>query len=316
MCGLLAWDQAYGGAKREPVHREIGICHLGRQSDCIMQKPAFSFSVVTPSLNQSGWLKLCVSSMADQEQRVQHIVQDAGSTDGTVAWIQSDSRVEACVEKDGGMYDAINRGLRRAQGDILAYLNCDEQYLPGALDKVAGFFAAHPAVDMVFGNIIMVDENGEYLCHRKVQAPRLLHTWTCHLSTLSCAMFFRRRLIDPGGFLFNTDYRCGGDQEWMVRLLRSGVQMAALGEFTSVFTRTGANLGRDPRADAERAKLRATAPFWIRAGAPFWVMHHRVNRLMAGAYSQKPFDFAIFTLQSPDRRVIRRVEKPVFRQTW
>lgn len=281
-----------------------------------MQKPALSFSVVTPSLNQSGWLKLCVASTADQGPRVQHIVQDAGSTDGTAAWIQSDSRVEACVGKDAGMYDAINQGLRRAAGDILAYLNCDEQYLPGALDKVAGFFAAHPAVDMVFGNIILVDERGEYLCHRKVEAPRLLHTWTCHLSTLSCAMFFRRRIIKQDGLFFDTDYRCGGDQEWMVRLLRGGVRMAALGEFTSVFTRTGANLGRDPRAEAERARLRGTAPFWVRAGVPLWVAHHRLRRLLSGAYAQQPFEFALFTLSRPGQRVVRRVAKPVFRQTW
>jgi glycosyltransferase involved in cell wall biosynthesis len=281
-----------------------------------MPKPALSFSIVTPSLNQSGWLKLCVASTADQEQAVQHIVQDAGSTDGSSVWIQSDPRLEAWVEKDGGMYDAINRGLLRAKGDILAYLNCDEQYLPGALHKVAEFFATHPAVDIVFGNIIMVDENGEYLCHRKVQAPRLLHTWTCHLSTLSCAMFFRRKLIDAGGYFFDTSYRCGGDQEWMVRLLQHGVQMAALGEFTSVFTRTGTNLGRDPRAEAERSRLRAMAPLWVRAGIPFWVMHHRLSRLIAGAYRQTPFEFALFTRQNPDAREIRRVAKPVFRQTW
>ena len=65
-------------------------------------------------------------------------------------------------------------------------------------------------------------------------------------------MFFRRRLIEPGGYFFNPDYRCGGDQEWMVRLLRDGVKMAALGEFTSVFTRTGVNLGRDERAEVLR----------------------------------------------------------------
>ena len=257
-----------------------------------------------------------MASTADQGQSVQHIVQDAGSTDGTVPWLQADARVEAHVEKDGGMYDAINRGLRRSTGDILAYLNCDEQYLPGALAKVAAFFAAHPAVDMVFGHIIMVDENANYLCHRKVEVPRLFHTWTCHLSTLSCAMFFRRRLIAPGGFFFDAGYRCGGDQEWMVRLLRHGVRMAALGEFTSVFTRTGANLGRDPRAEGERAELRASAPFWVRACVPVWVIHHRLNRLLAGAYAQKPFEFALFAPANPDLRVARKVARPEFRQTW
>ncbi len=274
-------------------------------------------SVITPSRNQSDWLKLCVASVADQGlPEVQHIVQDACSTDGTGDWLARDARVEAQVEADGGMYDAVNRGMRRAHGEFLAYLNCDEQYLPGALQKVARFFEQHPEVDVLFGDIVMVDELGEYLCHRKVQVPLLHHTWTCHLSTLSCAMFFRRRLVERGGYYFNTEYRCGGDQEWMVRLLRGGVKMAALGEFTSVFTRTGVNLGRDSRAEAERLKLRATAPSGVRAGQPFWVVHHRIRRLLAGAYRQEPFEFGLFTPGSPDRRVVRQVVRPVFRQRW
>ena len=282
-----------------------------------MQNSSLSISVVTPSLNQLPWLKLCVASVADQSgPTVQHLVQDAGSTDGTVEWMWADGRVEACVEKDAGMYDAINRGLRRASGDILAYLNCDEQYLPGALARVSAYFAAHPEVDMVFGDIVMVNEQAEYLCHRKVQVPRLFHTWTCHLSTLSCAMFFRRRVVEGPGRLFDTSYRCGGDQEWMVRLLRNGVKMAALGEFTSVFARTGANLGRDPKAEAERERLRATAPFWVRAGVALWIAHHRLGRWRAGAYSQAPFEFRLFAPDSPERRINRIVRRPVFRQTW
>jgi len=282
-----------------------------------MRIPHPSFSVVTPSLNQQQWLRLCVASVADQpDVSVQHVVQDAGSTDGTVDWIQSNARVQSVVEKDAGMYDAVNRGLRRATGDILAYLNCDEQYLPGTLARVGRFFADHPEVDMAFGNIVIVDENGGYLCHRKVQAPRLLHTWTCHLSTLSCAMFFRRGLIEREAFFFNPEYRCGGDAEWMTRLLRAGVRMRALGEFTSVFTRTGANLSRDARATVEKAKLARTAPAWVRAGVPLWILHHRLSRWRAGAYRQEPFTFSLYTQGSPERRVQRRVERPEFRQNW
>ncbi|MEY4388076.1 MAG: hypothetical protein RLY20_3359 [Verrucomicrobiota bacterium] len=247
---------------------------------------------------------------------MQHIVQDACSDDATREWLPHDPRVEAHVEADAGMYDAINRGLHRAQGDFLAYLNCDEQYLPGALVKVARFFDQHPDVEVVFGDIVMVDERGEYLCHRKVQVPLLHHTWTCHLSTLSCAMFFRRRLLEGGRYFFNTDYRCGGDGDWMVRLLRDRVKMAALGEFTSVFTRTGVNLGRDRRAVDENQKLRATAPWWMRLGVPLWVLHHRLRRWRAGAYSQPPFNFSIYTLKSPGMRIVRQVTAPQFRQNW
>src|SRR6266704_4923256 len=107
------------------------------------------FSIITPSFRSSGWLKLCLASVADQRVAVEHIVQDAGSDDGTLDWLLRDKRAKVFVEKDQGMYDAINRGLRRASGDILAYLNCDEQYLPGALAAVGKFFEQHSNVDVL-----------------------------------------------------------------------------------------------------------------------------------------------------------------------
>src|SRR5690349_18314195 len=95
------------------------------------------FSIVTPSFRNSKCLKLCIASVADQQDvEREHIIQDSCSDDGTQDWLPQDHRVRAFIEKDGGMYDAINSGYRRATGDILAYLNCDEQYLPGALQAV------------------------------------------------------------------------------------------------------------------------------------------------------------------------------------
>jgi glycosyltransferase involved in cell wall biosynthesis len=271
-----------------------------------------TFSIITPSFRNSEWLKLCVASVADQGVPVEHIVQDAGSDDGTLDWLTKDSRVKAFVEPDKGMYDAINRGLRRAQGDIVAYLNCDEQYLPGTLAIVEAFFATHPDVDVVFGDIVMVDADGNYVCHRKTEPPLLYHTWVCHLSTLTCATFFRRRLVERG-LLFDASYRSGGDGEWMVRLLQQGIRMAALGKFTSVFTRTGANLGQAAVADEERARLRQTAPAWVRLLSPFWIAQHRVRRWLNGSYRQAPFDFQLYTKASPTIRVRREVKAPTFR---
>src|SRR5204863_4103038 len=142
------------------------------------------FSIVTPSFNPSPWLPLCIASVADQGVEIEHIVQDAGSTDGTLDWLRDDPRVKTFVERDSGMYDAVNRGLRRASGDILAYLNCDEQYLPGSLDAVGAFFRSHPAVDVVFGDAVVVNSNLDYLFHRKVQVPLKYHTWVSHLSVM------------------------------------------------------------------------------------------------------------------------------------
>ena len=72
------------------------------------------FSIVTPSFRNSKWLKLCIASVADQDGvTLEHIVQDAGSDDGTLDWLPQDQRVQVYVEKDNGMYDAVNRGFRR-----------------------------------------------------------------------------------------------------------------------------------------------------------------------------------------------------------
>src|SRR5262249_29788591 len=125
------------------------------------------FSIITPSFRGGRWLKFCIASVADQAVQHEHLIQDAGSDDGTLHWLPRDPRVRAFVEKDRGMYDAVNRGYRRAGGELLAYLNCDEQYLPGALAKVAAFFDQHPEVDVVFGDCLVVDAAGNYICERR-----------------------------------------------------------------------------------------------------------------------------------------------------
>src|SRR5262245_57026405 len=121
------------------------------------QDSLMRFSVITPSFNPSPWLRLCVASVADQNVDVEHIVQDAGSSDGTLDWLRHDARVKVFIEQDRGMYDAVNRGLRRAKGEILGYLNCDEQYLPNCLQSVDDFFRTHPNVDVLFGDVVVVD---------------------------------------------------------------------------------------------------------------------------------------------------------------
>jgi glycosyltransferase involved in cell wall biosynthesis len=271
------------------------------------------FSVVTPSFNPSPWLPLCIASVADQGVDLEHLVQDAQSTDGTIESLRHDNRVKLFVERDSGMYDAINRGLRRASGDILSYLNCDEQYLPGSLQAVDAFFRTHPDVDVVFGDSIVVDAELKYLFHRKVQVPLKHHTWVAHLPALTCATFFRRSIIDEHGLFFDARLRDVGDAEWMVRLLRRHIPMAVLRQFTSVFTMTGANMSAKPNAIRERRELQASAPLVARSLKPLIVFHHRLRRLTGGIYFQRPFSYSIYTHASTSARVPFEVTTPRFR---
>ena len=269
------------------------------------------FSIITPSFRQPEWLRLCAASIADQEGvQVEHIVQDAGTGAELETWAATQPGLRLFVEKDSGMYDAVNRGLRRATGDILAYLNCDEQYLPGTLARVADFFAAHPEVDVVFGNVIVVDEAGEYLCSREVLPPRLYHTWVCTLGVFTAATFFRRKIIDEHAIFFPDDWRVIGDALWVLALIRQKIPMAVLGEFTTAFTETGVNLGLDSSARTELLRLIRTAPVWVQKLRPLWVAHYRLRRLLRGLYWARKMDYAIYRRTGPLRREKSTVEKP------
>jgi glycosyltransferase involved in cell wall biosynthesis len=273
------------------------------------------FSIVTPSFRSSKWLKLCIASVADQPGvTLEHIVQDSVSDDGTLDWLPGDPRVKAFVEKDRGMYDAVNRGFARACGDFLAYINCDEQYLPGALRKVKAFFVAHPETDVVFGDAIVVDEKGEYCCERRALLPQRLHTWTTHnLSFLTAAMFMQRSVVAESGILFDPGFRAAGDAEWTLRLLDARRPMAVLPEFLSAFAETGQNLATSDQAVRERRAFHATAPLWARAISPLTVLHFRWRRWRAGHYRCRPHDYALYTFDSPGSRKVFHVSKPSFR---
>ena len=268
------------------------------------------FSIVTPSFRNSEWLKLCIASVADQQGvELEHIVQDAGSDDGTQNWLPHDPRVKAFIEKDGGMYDAINRGYRRATGDILAYLNCDEQYLPGALAAAARFFAENPKVEVLLAGSIVIDDNGKYLCHRHSLVPLPQAIWF-RFPVLTSSLFLRRRVIHERGLFFDTSWRVIGDLHWVVALMRAGVPMAVSKEVTSVFADTGDNLCITPAATKEVERTFALVPRWVKLLRPLWVGHNHLRRLVAGHFHLKPSSYAIYTKFSPDHRVVVNVPLP------
>ena len=268
------------------------------------------FSIVTPSFRNSDWLKLCIASVADQQGvEVEHIVQDSCSDDDTRNWLPNDKRVKAFIEKDAGMYDAVNRGYRRATGDILAYLNCDEQYLPGGLKAVRDFFEANPKVEVALAHSLIVDAQGQYLCHRHSIVPHPWHVWY-RFSMLTSSLFIRRKVIHERGIFFDTRWRDLGDFHWALALMKNNVPMAVCDSFVAAFTDTGDNMNLRPNAIREKEETLAMAPSWIRALRPMWILHHRLRRLVAGHFNLQPMSYEIYTLQSPVTRVEFDVSKP------
>jgi glycosyltransferase involved in cell wall biosynthesis len=268
------------------------------------------FSIVTPSFRNSKWLRLCIASVADQtDVTLEHIVQDAGSDDGTLDWLPHDPRVKAFIEKDSGMYDAVNRGFRRSTGEFLAYLNCDEQYLPGALLAVRNFFREHPGIDIVFSHTIVINADGSYNCHRKAILPLKSHVWH-RLPVITCSLFLRRSALDEHGVYLDTQWKDVADFFWVMEMFNHHLRMAVLQQYTSVFTETGENMNLKPNARRESQRKMELTPRWIRTLEPAIVLHHHLRCLAGGFFSQKPFTYSIYTLADPNKRTTFRVEKP------
>ncbi|GAI25881.1 unnamed protein product, partial [marine sediment metagenome] len=123
-------------------------------------------SIVTPSYNQAQFLEATMCSVLGQDYpRIEYTICDGGSTDGSVDIMRrhADRLAWWCSEEDKGQADAINKGFERSHGEILAWLNSDDLYIPGALSFVAEYFAAYPEVDVIYGDIDRIDENGGFL---------------------------------------------------------------------------------------------------------------------------------------------------------
>jgi glycosyltransferase involved in cell wall biosynthesis len=262
-------------------------------------------SIVTPSFNMLAYLKRCCASVADQHSsEFEHIVVDGGSTDGTAEWLRSRPRIHSIVEPDRGMYDAINKGLRVARGEVLAYLNCDEQYLPGTLSFVAHYFEQHPSVDILFGDTFLVRADGTLLCVQKTYKPFWPLILSSHLYLYSASMFLRRRLVEAGEY-FDPWFRGGGDFEFVPRVLRKGYRAATVRRPLSTFTMTGENHSMTAGAELARdwERIRPTIPWWVRRFAfPLKVARLSLKAL-SGAYQPiGPVQYAIYASEDQPQR--------------
>lgn len=171
-------------------------------------------SIITPSFNQSRYLEATIRSVLSQDHpRIEYILVDGGSTDGSVDVIKkyADRLAWWVSEKDRGQTDAINKGFARATGDILAWINSDDTYEPGAVATAVNYLQAHPEVGMVYADCNYINEDGRVIGKFPAAQTDLPRLRTGYVHIPQQTMFFRADLwkrlgpLDPS-FYFAMDY--------------------------------------------------------------------------------------------------------------
>lgn len=185
-----------------------------------------SISVVTPCLNAAGTIEEALESVRAQGYpRLEHLVVDGGSTDGTLEILERAEGVRYVSEPDGGRVDAVNKGVAMTGGDVIAWLNADDRYYPGALRAVGEAFAANPGAMWATGYCDIIDADGNEI-RSGVTAYKnaLLRHWSFPLYLTQNfvsdpATFVRREALDEAGPL-DPRYRISHDYDIWLRVGR------------------------------------------------------------------------------------------------
>jgi len=171
-------------------------------------------SIITPSFNQSRYVEATINSVLSQDYpNIEYMILDGDSQDGTVEIIKKyENKLAWWVsEKDKGQTDAINKGFARAKGEILAWLNSDDTYEPGAISAAVKYLQEHPEAGMVYGDCNFINEAGRVIGRfgSAQTNEHLLRRGYVHIPQQT--MFFRAELwkqvgpLDPS-FYFAMDY--------------------------------------------------------------------------------------------------------------
>lgn len=184
-------------------------------------------SIIIPSFNQGRFIRETIDSTLNQDYRALEIlVIDGGSTDNTVEVLKSYSgsrEVKWWSEPDKGVADAVNKGLRKATGEILAIQSSDDVYLPGAVTAAVGFMQSHPDVALVYGDVDLIDEHSS-LIGRDILTPFSLRDYLGRFTYIpQPSAFFRAGLSEQTiGWRAEVSYAADADF-WMRIAVRSKV---------------------------------------------------------------------------------------------
>lgn len=231
-------------------------------------------SIITTNYNTEKYLKQTIESILNQKGdfELEYIITDGGSTDNSLEIMKKyEDKIKYISEKDKGQADGINKGLRMATGDIIAYLNADDLYTEGALDKVAKYFKDNKECKWLTGYCRIVNENGKeinkYITQYKNWNLRRFsfNQLLIEDSISQPSTFWRRELLDELGY-FDETLHYAMDHEYWCRIA-SKYPLHLIREYLSEFrftsdTKTGSSIDKT-LAESKMVAQRYSDSKWI-----------------------------------------------------
>ena len=193
--------------------------------------PLPGISVVTPSFNQASFLRSCIESVSRQTTpAVEHLIFDPGSTDGSLEIAQSSPEVTLIAEPDDGQADAVGRGFTRARGEVLGWLNSDDEYFDETVfAAVLARFAESDRPDIVYGRGVWIDADGNETkpVWMNEKPEQLLTAFQESVGIAQPALFLRRSVVDSIG-VPDKRLHFALDYEYWIRAAQAGLKFAFL----------------------------------------------------------------------------------------
>ena len=231
--------EAAGGDQSEvasaPIAYQVSTDH---DADCPL------VSIITPSFNQAKYIGRTLESIRTQDYpNIEHVVIDGGSTDGTIEILKRQTFAVWISEPDRGQSHALNKGIARAKGDIIGWLNSDDMYTPGAVSRAVGTLQSEPQAPFVYGAWDIVDDTDRILEHRparRSEVAKLINPSAGILPSQKIGqptMFMRADAVRIAGGIDDRLHMCM-DYDLMVRLSRLGAP-ALVSDTQALFRVTG-----------------------------------------------------------------------------
>ena len=177
-------------------------------------------SIVTASYNQGEFIEEAIKSVLDQNYpKFEHIIMDNCSTDNTVAILKRYPHLKWFSLPDKGQSDALNKGFKMAEGDIIGWLNADDFYEEGCFTTISEDFLSKPKADIIYGDYRIINKSGRVISLRKeLDFDPFMLKYLHFLYIPTTTSFFKRRIFEEGNFL-DISYNYAMDYDFFMRLV-------------------------------------------------------------------------------------------------